>query len=87
VRTGLAPVTPAALLAGPLKEVTGVGPEGLSDKIEAAQYHTEATCLHLTAFVNQVHNGKGIGAQLSAKLIADAEGIETVIGCNSLLPR
>jgi hypothetical protein len=87
VRTGLARDTPpAVLLAALLKEVTGVAPEALADKVEQAQHHLQATCSVLTEFVNQVQDGDGkkIGSQLETKLIGDAQAIKAAIGCGSL---
>jgi hypothetical protein len=77
-------VAPAALLDALLKEVTGVKPEGLADKVEHAQRHIEATCTALSEFVSQVQqqNGNKIASQLAAKLIADAQAIKTSFSCN-----
>ena len=81
---------PAALLAALRNEVTDVGPgTSLADKVTAAQAHyaasdTQATCAMLAGFVNEVkaQAGKKISQQLDAKLIADAQTIGAVIGCN-----
>lgn len=86
--------SPAALLAALLTEVTGVGPgTSLADKVKFAQTYyavpdIQATCAVLTGFVNEVQaqDGKKIGQQLDAKLIADAQAIEAAIGCGSPPP-
>ena len=85
VRTGhVAPL--AALLA----EVTGVGPgTSLADKVALAQTYfavpdIHTTCTVLKGLVSEVQAqaGKKISSQLSIQLIADANAIETAIGCN-----
>lgn len=78
------------LLAALLKEVKGVGPgQSLANKVTAVQAYyaasdTQATCAMLTGFVDEVQaqDGKKINSTLDAKLIADAQAIETRIGCN-----
>jgi hypothetical protein len=87
VRSGQ--VAPGLLLAALLKEVTGVGPgKRLAEKVTLAQTYyavpdIQSTCAVLTGFVNEVkaQAGKKIAQPLDAKLIADAQAIETAIGC------
>jgi hypothetical protein len=77
-------------LAALLTEVTGVGPgKSLADKVALAQTYyaakdVQATCAELTGFVNEVkaQAGKKIAHTLDAKLIADANAIETAVDCN-----
>jgi hypothetical protein len=77
-------------LAALLTEVTGVGPgKSLANKVALAQTYyaakdLQATCTVLTGFVNEVkaQAGKKIAPTLDAKLIADANAIETAVGCN-----
>ena len=85
-----APVTPAALLAKLLTDVTGLPPGmSLANTVALAQTYyaandVPATCSVLKKFVNEVkaQNGKKIGTTLDAQLIAEADTIETAIGCN-----
>jgi hypothetical protein len=79
----VAPVTPAAQLAALLKEVTGVAPELLEDKVEQAQKYNRSTCAALKDFVEEVQDqaGKKIRPPLEANLIADARASEASIGC------
>jgi hypothetical protein len=80
---------PAAMLADLHANVGGVGPgKSLANTVALAQTYYAAgdvlaTCPMLTAFVNEVEAqaGKKIGQVLDAKLSADAEAIETAIGC------
>ena len=77
-------------LAALLTEVTGVGPgKSLANKVALAQTYyaakdVQATCAVLTEFVNEVkaQAGKKIAPTLDAKLIADANAIETAVHCN-----
>ncbi len=77
-------------LAALLTEVTGVGPgKSLANKVALAQTYyaakdLQATCTVLTGFVNEVkaQAGKKIAPTLDAKLIADANAIETAVHCN-----
>jgi len=77
-------------LAALLKEVTGIGPgKSLANKVALAQTYyaakdVQATCAVLTEFVNEVkaQAGKKIAHTLDAKFIADANAIETAVGCN-----
>jgi hypothetical protein len=88
LNVGPPPVSP--LLAALLTEVTGVGPgKSLANKVALAQTYyaakdVQATCAVLTGFVNEVkaQAGKKIAHTLDAKLIADANAIETAIDCN-----
>jgi hypothetical protein len=72
-----------------LEEVTDVGPgKSLASKVAQALAHfaakdERAACAILGAFVNelQAQAGKKIGQALDQKLIADAQAIETAIGC------
>jgi hypothetical protein len=75
---------PAALLTALQNQVIGIAPEGLEDKATNALNHLQAACTSLTNFVSQVQaqNGKKIGQTLDAQLIAEAQTIETAIGCN-----
>jgi hypothetical protein len=73
-----------------LGEVLGVGPgKSLAEKLVLAVLYyaakdVRATCTVLSAFVNeaQAQAGKKIGLELDEKLIAEAQAIETAIGCN-----
>jgi hypothetical protein len=77
-------------LAELLGEVMDAGPgAGLANKLILALLYyaakdVPATCTMLSAFVNeaQARAGKRIGHELDEKLIADAQAIETAIGCN-----
>jgi hypothetical protein len=88
LNVGRPPVSP--LLAALVTEVTGVGPgKSLANKVALAQTYyaakdVQATCAVLTGFVNEVkaQAGKKIAHTLDAKLIADANAIETAIDCN-----
>jgi hypothetical protein len=88
LNVGPPPVSPR--LAALLTEVGGVGPgKSLADKVALAQTYyaakdVQATCAELTGFVNEVkaQAGKKIAHTLDAKLIADANAIETAVHCN-----
>jgi len=66
-----------------LKEVTGLVPEGLEDKVEQVQKYNRRTCVALKDFVEEVQDqaGKKIRPPVEANLIADARVIEASIGC------
>jgi FG-GAP-like repeat/FG-GAP repeat len=77
-------------LAALLTEVTGVGPgKSLANKVALAQTYyaakdVQATCAVLTGFVDEVkaQAGKKIAHALDAKLMVDANAIETAVDCN-----
>ncbi len=83
-------VSLSAQLAALVTEVTGVGlGKSVAKMVELAQTYyaandVPATCAVLTGFVNEVkaQNGKKIATTLDAQLIAEADAIETAIGCN-----
>ena len=61
----------------------------MANKVALAQTYyaakdVQATCAVLTGFVNEVkaQAGKKIAHTLDAKLIADANAIETAVDCN-----
>jgi Putative Ig domain len=83
-------VSPDALLAKLLKEVTGIGPgNSLAYDIALVQTYyaandKQATCAVLTGFVNEVkaQNGRKIAPTLDAQILSDAHTLEVAIGCN-----
>ena len=83
-------VSPDALLAKLLKEVTGVGPgKSLANDIELIQTYyaandVQAACAVLTGFVDEVkaQNGKRIGPTFDAQILSDAHALDVAIGCN-----
>jgi hypothetical protein len=83
-------VSPDALVAKLLKEVTGVGPgNSLAYDIALVQTYLaakdkQATCAVLTGFVDEVkaQNGRKIAPTLDAQIISDAYTLEVAIGCN-----
>jgi hypothetical protein len=76
-------------LAALLTAVTGVGPgKSLSDKVrqiqaEVAANDTTDACANLAGFIGLVtaQNNKQIAPTLAASFIAQAQAIETAIGC------
>jgi hypothetical protein len=83
-------VSPDALVAKLLKEVTGVGRgDSLAYDIALVQTYyaandKQATCAVLAGFVDKVkaQNGRRIAPTLDAQIISDAHTLEVAIGCN-----
>ena len=73
-----------------LEKVQGVGPgKSLADKVSLAQTYfdvpdVQATCSVLDGFINEVEAqvGRRIEAGLAVALVADAESIQSSIGCD-----
>ena len=90
VQTVATIVSPDALLAKLLKEVTGVGPgKSLANDMKLIQayyaaHDVPAACAVLTGFEGEVkaQNGKKIGPTLDAQFISDAHMLQVAIGCN-----
>lgn len=84
------PDDPETLLEELGAEVAGIGPgTSLADKISLAQTYlavpdVQSTCAMLNAFRNQVRaqRGKKLTIELANQLIADAETIQEIIGCD-----
>jgi hypothetical protein len=89
----LTPVPIPDELAALLKEVTSAAPgTGVATDLAMAEAYyavddLQSTCAVLTSVVNDVLalNGTTIGQALDPQLIADAQAIETAIGCRQLL--
>jgi hypothetical protein len=83
------PACAAAGLANLLAAVTGVGPgKSLSDKVteirtEVAANDTKDACANLASFIGLVkaQTGKKIESTLAESFVAQAQSIETALGC------